>query len=262
MIVGVISDTHGLLRPEAVRALAGSQMIIHAGDVGAPEILIDLRQIKDRLQGPPGQQVANEVIAAIPTCRADQQPQLSLTQLPECIPPVFDRTVIAEQVAATLSSAAAQMPSQVDIGPRLAPGTGFGLMFDGRRIGVEMLDTSLLLLVVITIGMWVIGALIGREEQRGRWLWLGGSLLVGAIAVLTISLFVFIFGAALLPQAWLADLSTEASALARGLLQAFMQQLAVRSLIAGGVWFIMAGVVIWLGMLQKPRRVVSPQYRS
>lgn len=37
--IGVISDTHGLLRPEALKALRGSQHIIHAGDVGSPEIL-------------------------------------------------------------------------------------------------------------------------------------------------------------------------------------------------------------------------------
>ena len=39
MIVGVISDTHGLLRPEAVEALKGSDHIIHAGDVGDAVIL-------------------------------------------------------------------------------------------------------------------------------------------------------------------------------------------------------------------------------
>jgi putative phosphoesterase len=38
-MVGLISDTHGLLRPEALRALAGSDLIIHAGDVGKPEVL-------------------------------------------------------------------------------------------------------------------------------------------------------------------------------------------------------------------------------
>jgi uncharacterized protein len=42
MIVGVISDTHGLLRPEAVTVLQGSERIIHAGDVGAPEVLTAL----------------------------------------------------------------------------------------------------------------------------------------------------------------------------------------------------------------------------
>lgn len=45
MIVGVISDTHGLLRPEAVEALRGSEHIIHVGDIGAPEIIGELKKI-------------------------------------------------------------------------------------------------------------------------------------------------------------------------------------------------------------------------
>jgi uncharacterized protein len=40
--VGLISDTHGLLRPEALAALQGSDLIIHAGDVGTPEIIDQL----------------------------------------------------------------------------------------------------------------------------------------------------------------------------------------------------------------------------
>jgi putative phosphoesterase len=44
-VVGVISDTHGLLRPEAVAALHASDLIIHAGDVGDPTILERLRAI-------------------------------------------------------------------------------------------------------------------------------------------------------------------------------------------------------------------------
>jgi uncharacterized protein len=43
--LGVISDTHGLLRPEAVEALRESDRILHAGDVGAPEILDALARI-------------------------------------------------------------------------------------------------------------------------------------------------------------------------------------------------------------------------
>jgi putative phosphoesterase len=45
MTLGVISDTHGLLRPEAVEALRGSDRILHAGDVGTPEILQGLAKI-------------------------------------------------------------------------------------------------------------------------------------------------------------------------------------------------------------------------
>jgi putative phosphoesterase len=43
--IGVISDTHGLLRPEAVAGLQGSDYIIHAGDVGDPAILGFLGEI-------------------------------------------------------------------------------------------------------------------------------------------------------------------------------------------------------------------------
>lgn len=45
MKIGVISDTHGLLRPAALAALSGSDLIIHAGDVGSPAILEALRAI-------------------------------------------------------------------------------------------------------------------------------------------------------------------------------------------------------------------------
>jgi putative phosphoesterase len=43
--LGVIADTHGLMRPEALEALAGSDLILHAGDVGSPSILDALRTI-------------------------------------------------------------------------------------------------------------------------------------------------------------------------------------------------------------------------
>ena len=44
-LIGIISDTHGLLRPEAMEALFGVEHILHAGDVGDPEILHALRTI-------------------------------------------------------------------------------------------------------------------------------------------------------------------------------------------------------------------------
>jgi len=45
MRVGFISDTHGLLRPEAVRALDGVDVIVHAGDIGQPDVLSNLKHI-------------------------------------------------------------------------------------------------------------------------------------------------------------------------------------------------------------------------
>lgn len=43
--VGLISDTHGLVRPQALAALKGSELIIHAGDIGKPEVLTSLNKI-------------------------------------------------------------------------------------------------------------------------------------------------------------------------------------------------------------------------
>lgn len=45
--IGVISDTHALMRQEALDALCGADMIIHAGDIGAPEVLESLRSIAE-----------------------------------------------------------------------------------------------------------------------------------------------------------------------------------------------------------------------
>lgn len=45
MLIGLISDTHGLLRPEALAALQGCERIIHAGDIGKPAVLDGLRAL-------------------------------------------------------------------------------------------------------------------------------------------------------------------------------------------------------------------------
>jgi uncharacterized protein len=69
-MIGVISDTHGLLRPEAIEALRGVEHILHAGDVGDPSILDSLRSLAPvtairgniDVDGPCSQLPANEVI--------------------------------------------------------------------------------------------------------------------------------------------------------------------------------------------------------
>ncbi|HZC01092.1 MAG TPA: metallophosphoesterase family protein [Gammaproteobacteria bacterium] len=45
VLVGIISDTHGLVRLEAVRALKGSELLIHAGDIGNPQVIEQLHEI-------------------------------------------------------------------------------------------------------------------------------------------------------------------------------------------------------------------------
>jgi putative phosphoesterase len=43
--LGVIADTHGLVRPEALAALAGVERIVHAGDIGGPDVLAALQRV-------------------------------------------------------------------------------------------------------------------------------------------------------------------------------------------------------------------------
>jgi putative phosphoesterase len=43
--IGILSDTHGLIRPEALAALRGCELIVHAGDIGRPEVLDALRRL-------------------------------------------------------------------------------------------------------------------------------------------------------------------------------------------------------------------------
>ena len=231
-----------------------------AGEGGVPKLSIDLRQIKDRLQGPPGLQVATEVVNAIPNCAADQQPQLSLTQLPECIPQVFDRNYISEQVAGTLSAAADGLPPQYDIGPRVAAGLHFGPTFNRQRISGAMFDTILLLLAGGTLGLWVISSIIGGRIGRQRWMWLGGSLLIGSIVVLGTALLIYVFGPALAPRAWFADMTTEVSALAHGLIQTLERQLAARAIIMGVVAFVASLGLLGVGLLRPaPRSTIVHQ---
>ena len=45
MIIGVIADTHGLLRPEVLELFQGVSLIIHAGDIGSPDVLSALREV-------------------------------------------------------------------------------------------------------------------------------------------------------------------------------------------------------------------------
>src|ERR1700744_1642692 len=77
MLVGVISDTHGLLRPEALAALRGSDHILHAGDVGDPppgqeQILNQLRRL------PPGTAIRGNIDRSRPCA---QLPAVEIVEL-------------------------------------------------------------------------------------------------------------------------------------------------------------------------------------
>jgi putative phosphoesterase len=77
VLIGVISDTHGLLRPQAVEALRGVAHIVHAGDIGKPEIL-------DELAG----------IAPVSAVRGNVDTQAWAKALPETLSLDFEGTAV------------------------------------------------------------------------------------------------------------------------------------------------------------------------
>jgi putative phosphoesterase len=68
-VIGLISDTHGLLRPQAIAALAGVDLIIHAGDIGKPVVLTELKKIAP-VAAIKGNNDTGDWAARLPECRS------------------------------------------------------------------------------------------------------------------------------------------------------------------------------------------------
>src|SRR5881396_2090338 len=101
-VVGLISDTHGLLREEALAALQGSDLIIHAGDIGAPEII-------DRLSA----------LAPVVAVRGNIDKESWASALP--------MTAVAE--AGSIAIYVLHDIHELDLGPAAA---GFGIVVSGH----------------------------------------------------------------------------------------------------------------------------------
>ena len=79
-LIGVISDTHGLMRPEAIDALRGVELILHAGDIGKPELLEELTKIAPVL-AIRGNNDKGEWAKAIPATRVVEAGGISIFML-------------------------------------------------------------------------------------------------------------------------------------------------------------------------------------
>jgi putative phosphoesterase len=81
-LIGVIADTHGLLRPQALQVLSGVELIIHAGDIGNPEVLTGLARLAP-VQAVRGNVDRGDWAAALPRTRVVEVGGLHLYVLHE-----------------------------------------------------------------------------------------------------------------------------------------------------------------------------------
>lgn len=234
---------------------------LHSDQPPPPRISIDFRPIKDRLQGPPGQQIATDVVAVIPGCTADQHPDLSGTALPECFPAGIDRSAVADYLAGVIDQSANNIPDTIDVGPSFVSSGRWNSLIAGRS-WLRLLDVGIVLLAAITFLVWFIGALIAGKDFKEGLRWAGGWLLAGSIIVLAISVLMLIARDAVLSSASFirsaGDNVTPATLDAiRNVAATFIQQFAIRSIVPAGILFALSFVLIVLGQ-SKPSATSSP----
>ncbi len=238
----------GWLEQELTKAI-GSLFDWLKSDQARPTVTLDLRPIKDRLQGPPGEQIAREVVASIPTCAPDQSPNIVPGRLPDCLPAVFDRSFVADQVTQVLDESARQLTSQLDVGAVLAR--------DAPNIrtiqrATQWLSSGVWLPVaaLIMLGVWLIGSWVGGRSGRERLTWLGGWLMFGAFVSLAIDAYLFVAGtraiasAAITPAGGLTQATVDAM---RNLGIVVVQQFVLRSIIPAAILLLVSVVLIGAG---------------
>ncbi|MBI5567642.1 MAG: hypothetical protein HY870_22275 [Chloroflexi bacterium] len=246
----------GWLEQSLKNALQGAFDWLTSDDAPPPDIVLDLRPIKDRLQGPPGRAIAQGVVDAIPTCAAGQSPQLSFDRLPECWPGNLDRVLIVDRVADVLDISAIKLPASLDIGGQLVRGSTADSLIEVRQwLKAALLDVNRFMLTAATLLVWLIGGLIGGRSSRERLMWLGGWLLFGALVAVGVFALIFVGGtrAVLLSSAITLPegLTAAATSAVQNLAAAALQQLALRAVIPAAVLLIVAVVLIGVGAARK-----------
>lgn len=242
----------GWLEQSLKNALQGAFDWLKSDDAPPPDIALDLRPIKDRLQGPPGRAIAQEVVDAIPTCAEGQSPQLTFDRLPECWPGNLDRVLIIDQVADVLDISAIKLPGSLDVGGQLVGGSTADSLVEVRKWAkVALQDGGFLILAAATLLSWLIGALIGGRNSTERLMWLGGWLLVGALVAVGVYALIFVGGtrAVLLSSAIMLPegLTSAATSAVQNVAAATLQQLSLRAVIPAAVLLIVAVVLIGAG---------------
>ena len=249
----------GWLEQSLKNALQGAFDWLKSDDAPPPDIALDLRPIKDRLQGPPGRAIAQQVVDAIPTCAEGQSPQLSFDRLPECWPGNLDRVLIVDQVADVLDISAIKLPASLDVGGQLVRGSTADNLVEVRKWAkIPLQEVGLLILAVATLLIWLMGALIGGRNSKERLMWLGGWLLFGALVAVGMYALIFVGGtrAVLLTDSLTLPegLTSAVTGAMQNVAAATLQQLSLRAVVPAAVLLIVAVVLLGAGAAQKSRR--------
>jgi hypothetical protein len=182
------------LRSESVRII--NDVFDAIEGQGDTQPFLDLRPIKDNVLAK-GAQFAQAYVADLPACAAGVQPTFIVetrrgrdATLYRCVPSDLTADQVANDIVEQLSIYVEEIPDQVDLSPEpIRFRTGIDNVFRFSRGEFAFFDVvgalnfSIVVLLLIAGGAWFVTALIGGEDQRGRLLWLGSSLMPAALLI-------------------------------------------------------------------------------
>lgn len=248
----------GWLERSAADALRDFFAWLASGDAPPPEIPIDLRPIKDRLQGPPGQDMARTIVAAIPDCAPGQSVSLSLDRLPECLPAGLDREIVIEQVVSALDGVGRALPNTADAGRFLIRGDAAALITAQRMLQPAVSLPSFALLIGLALAAGALGALIGGRTGKARLTWLGGWLLLAAIVMAMLAVAALVGGSRsiLLGEAVSlpSPLTPAASDAVRSVAAQVVQQWSIRLMLLAAGAILTGAVLVIAGITGRVER--------
>jgi len=224
-----------------------------------PPLPIDLRPIKDRLQGPPGQAIARDMVAAVPDCAPGQSVSITFDRLPECLPVGFDRGLVIDQVAAALNTAGGALPDMADAGRFLIRGDAAATLVQVRQwLRPATSATALAGVIAVAAGAGLIGAWLGGRTRKARLMWLGGWLLLAAILAAALAAVALVGGSRsiLLGEALIlpAPLTPLASDAVRSVAAQAVQQVAIRLMLLAAGTLLAGAVLVIAGISSRAER--------
>lgn len=225
--------------------------LLHSGS-STLNLSFDLLPIKEALAGPQGEDFARVLAENLPACEPGQEPRTESGAIPRCLSQAMTAHDAQQDILTALPTAIETLPDTVavaediNLGPEFqdaAPAIGF---FFGAGVVISIVTSAVLAFV-----LWLVNAMLAAGGRRMRLLWLGWTLLLPALIVLSV-------GALLtaLVDPVLLDVSTDLSAATREAITSLGQTVlggVVRGfLLSGGISAAVAALLMFWGAIARP----------
>ncbi|HET7091553.1 MAG TPA: hypothetical protein VFL17_23220 [Anaerolineae bacterium] len=160
------------------------------GESSTLMITLDIAPLKSTLRGEAGRRFAQTLAANLPACAAGQESRAPGGTIIRCLPSNVSVEEATGMIVNALPAFLDEIPDQIELARDRVYLSGVARGWNTMTVGQGALNFAILILVLITGGLWLAAALIGGEDRREQLLWLGWSLLVPAVLIFALGLLV------------------------------------------------------------------------